>query len=100
MHILIQRTSRSHTDQFLHTVVDNQLTRIDGDGWHSHSSTHDRYTVTFISTRVTKHVTDFVEANSVFKEILSNKFRTKRIPRKKNFISNFTLLSSNMDRHN
>ncbi len=72
---------------------------IDRDGWHSHTCSHDRDTMTLVGTCVAEHIANFVEANGIFKEVFSDKFSTKRITRKQNLISDFALFCGNMDRH-
>ncbi len=89
-----------HTDQFLHTVVDYQLTRIDRDGWHPIQYPWQKHGDPCKSLCNQTCYGLRWSPNSVFKKILSNKFRTKRIPRKKKNLSAISpSLSSNMDRY-
>ena len=81
------KDSRSPRINFFTPVVDNQLTRINGDRWHPHSSTYDRNTVTFYGTSVTKRITDFVQAgNRRLQGSFSNKFRTEEDLQEEEFI--------------
>ena len=96
VNVFIQRTCCSHGSIF-HTVIHNQLTRINRNRWHPHPSsmTDTRWPFRY-QCNLNMLRTSLKQTSS---RKFSNKLRTKRIPEEE-FYHNFTLLSSNMDRHN
>ena len=94
--VVVDRTSRSHTDDCLHAIEIVELISVDADRGHTHAVSHHAYSLSLIGTCKAQHTTHLVETYSIVEELLGHELHSQRVTRHNHSFGDFAILSPDM----
>ena len=96
MQVVVDRTSRSHTDDCLHAIEVIELIGVDADRGHTHAVSHHTYSLSLIGTCKAQHATHLVETYCIVEEFLGHQLHSQRVTRHNHRLGDFAVLCPDM----